>query len=147
MDAEVIRPALGHPPTTRNLMKTDPVARYFQYKVEWAKYPVPEGKWRELRSEIRYKVEWAKYPVPEGKWRELRSEIRHKVESAKYPVPGGKRSELRSEIRELLAYQPPPVSTPQARTHLVHRPNDYIVPTDKKRSALRWEIKHNLLPP
>lgn len=43
------------------------------------------------------------------------------------------------EIKEQLAYQPP---APKPRRVFV--PNSYVVPTEKKRSALRWEIRNDL---
>ncbi|XP_029906410.1 hydrolethalus syndrome protein 1 homolog isoform X1 [Myripristis murdjan] len=46
---------------------------------------------------------------------------------------------IRKEIQEQLAYQPPP---PKPRR--VYVPNTYVVPTEKKRSALRWEIRNDL---
>ncbi|KAG7220297.1 hypothetical protein INR49_018289 [Caranx melampygus] len=57
-----------------------------------------------------------------------------------FKLPGeSDRRALRSEIKERLAYQPPP---PKPRRVFV--PNTYIVPTEKKRSALRWEIRTDL---
>ncbi|XP_053490671.1 centriolar and ciliogenesis-associated protein HYSL1 isoform X2 [Ictalurus furcatus] len=50
-----------------------------------------------------------------------------------------RRKELHWAIRDQLAYQPPPPK-PQ-RTYI---PNTYVVPTEKKRSSLRWEIRHDL---
>ncbi|XP_026785826.1 centriolar and ciliogenesis-associated protein HYSL1 [Pangasianodon hypophthalmus] len=88
-----IRPVMDHP-HTRNLKKTDPVAKYFQYKQDWEMFKPPGEK---------------------------------------------RRKELHLAIREQLAYQPPPPK-PQ-RTYV---PNAYVVPTEKKRSALRWEIRHDL---
>ncbi|XP_060797709.1 centriolar and ciliogenesis-associated protein HYSL1 isoform X2 [Neoarius graeffei] len=88
-----IRPLMDHP-HTRNLKKTDPVAKYFQYKQDWEMFKPPGEK-------CRKELYWA--------------------------------------IREQLAYQPPPPK-PQ-RTYI---PNTYVVPTAKKRSALRWEIRHDL---
>uniref|UniRef100_A0A1A8G1J0 Hydrolethalus syndrome 1 n=3 Tax=Nothobranchius korthausae TaxID=1143690 RepID=A0A1A8G1J0_9TELE len=56
------------------------------------------------------------------------------------------RNALHMEIKEKLAYQPPP---PKPRRVL--EPNSYVVPTEKKRLALRWEIRNylanGLLPP
>ncbi|XP_076880771.1 centriolar and ciliogenesis-associated protein HYSL1 [Brachyhypopomus gauderio] len=88
-----IRPVMDHP-HTRNLKKSDPVAKYFQYKQEWELFKAPGEK---------------------------------------------NRKELHWAIREHLMYQPPPPK-PQ-RTYI---PNTYVVPTAKKRSALRWEIRHDL---
>ncbi|XP_059190774.1 centriolar and ciliogenesis-associated protein HYSL1 [Centropristis striata] len=57
-----------------------------------------------------------------------------------FKLPGEQdRRALRLEIKERLAYQPPP---PKPRR--VYAPNTYIVPTEKKRSALRWEIRNDL---
>ncbi|KAL6111139.1 hyls1 [Pungitius sinensis] len=57
-----------------------------------------------------------------------------------FTLPGdGDRRSLRSELRERLAYQPP---APKPRRTYV--PNSYVVPTEKKRSALRWELRNDL---
>lgn len=32
----------------------------------------------------------------------------------------------------------------QPGRHRVPRVNDYVVPTDKKRTALRWQVRHAL---
>ncbi|XP_020495300.1 centriolar and ciliogenesis-associated protein HYSL1 isoform X3 [Labrus bergylta] len=57
-----------------------------------------------------------------------------------FKLPGETdRRVLRREIKEQLAYQPPP---PKPRR--VYVPNTYTVPTEKKRSALRWEIRNDL---
>uniref|UniRef100_A0A3Q3WZB3 Centriolar and ciliogenesis-associated protein HYLS1 C-terminal domain-containing protein n=1 Tax=Mola mola TaxID=94237 RepID=A0A3Q3WZB3_MOLML len=85
-----IRPVISQQTTK----KTDPVAKYFQYKQLWDMFKLP-GE-RDRRA-------------------------------------------LRLEIKERLAYQPPP---PKPRR--VYVPNTYIVPTEKKRSALRWEIRNDL---
>ncbi|KAM3623357.1 uncharacterized protein V6R79_010128 [Siganus canaliculatus] len=84
-----IRPVMSQPKK-----KTDPVAKYFQYKQLWDLFKAPGEK---------------------------------------------DRRGLRLEIKERLAYQPP---QPKPRRALV--PNTYIVPTEKKRSALRWEIRNDL---
>ncbi|KAK9540728.1 hypothetical protein VZT92_003162 [Zoarces viviparus] len=85
-----IRPAMSQ----QTLKKTDPVAKYFEYKQHWAKHTVPGEN--ERRSERR-------------------------------------------EIKERLAYRPPP---PKPRR--VYVPNTYVVPTEKKRSALCWRIRNDL---
>ncbi|XP_070842489.1 uncharacterized protein hyls1 isoform X1 [Chaetodon trifascialis] len=85
-----IRPVLSQ----QTMKKTDPVAKYFQYKQLWDMYKLPGET---------------------------------------------DRRGLRLEIKERLAYQPPP---PKPRR--VYVPNTYIVPTEKKRSALRWEIRNDL---
>ncbi|CAJ1054143.1 Hydrolethalus syndrome protein 1-like protein [Xyrichtys novacula] len=74
--------------------KTDPVAKYFQYKQIWEMFKLPGETDRRA---------------------------------------------LRQEIKDQLAYQPPP---PKPRR--VYVPNTYIVPTEKKRSALCWEIRNDL---
>ncbi|NXI51896.1 HYLS1 protein, partial [Chloroceryle aenea] len=48
--------------------------------------------------------------------------------------------ELRWGIREQMLCQPELPSKPQ---HLCVR-NSYIVPTEKKRAALRWEVRWDL---
>lgn len=88
-----IRPVLDHP-HTRNLKKTDPVTKYFEYKQHWEAF-------KSRGEKDRKNLQW--------------------------------------EIREQLQYQPPP---PRPRRAYV--PNTYVVPTDKKRSALRWEVRHDL---
>ncbi|XP_075947729.1 uncharacterized protein hyls1 [Anarhichas minor] len=85
-----IRPAMSQ----QTLKKTDPVAKYFEYKQHWAMHKVPGEDQR--RSERR-------------------------------------------EIKERLAYRPPP---PKPRR--VYVPNTYVVPTEKKRSALCWRIRNDL---
>ncbi|XP_036965133.1 hydrolethalus syndrome protein 1 homolog [Acanthopagrus latus] len=85
-----IRPVMNQQPRK----KTDPVAKYFQYKQLWDMFKLPGEQDRRA---------------------------------------------VRLEIKERLAYQPPP---PKPRR--VYLPNTYIVPTDKRRSALRWEIRNNL---
>lgn len=82
------------PVMSQQKKKTDPVAKYFQYKQLWDLFKAPGEK---------------------------------------------DRRGLRLEIKERLAYQPP---QPKPRRVLV--PNTYIVPTEKKRSALRWEIRNDL---
>ncbi|XP_074555381.1 centriolar and ciliogenesis-associated protein HYLS1 [Halichoeres trimaculatus] len=85
-----IRPVMNQ----QTIKKTDPVAKYFQYKQLWEMFKLPGESDRRA---------------------------------------------LRQEIKEQLAYQPPP---PKPRR--VYVPNTYIVPTEKKRSALRWEIRTDL---
>ncbi|KAJ8365007.1 hypothetical protein SKAU_G00138380 [Synaphobranchus kaupii] len=96
-----IRPQSVHP-HTRNLKKTDPVAKYFQYKQDWETFRAPGEK---------------------------------------------DRKGLRSEIREQMMFKSKPSRKPQK----IYIPNTYVVPTEKKRSALRWEVRHDLangiLPP
>ncbi|NXG94623.1 HYLS1 protein, partial [Stercorarius parasiticus] len=50
------------------------------------------------------------------------------------------RRELRWGIREQMLCRPQLPSKPQ---HL-HVPNTYAVPTEKKRAALRWEVRWDL---
>ncbi|KFP97563.1 Hydrolethalus syndrome protein 1, partial [Leptosomus discolor] len=50
------------------------------------------------------------------------------------------RHEVRWEIRERMLCQPQPPARPR---HL-HVPNPYAVPTEKKRAALRWEVRWDL---
>ncbi|XP_029284220.1 hydrolethalus syndrome protein 1 [Cottoperca gobio] len=85
-----IRPVISQ----QTVKKTDPVAKYFQYKQLWEMFKLPGEQDRRA---------------------------------------------LRSEIKEQLAYQPP---APKPRR--VYVPNSYVVPTEKKRSALRWEIRNDL---
>ncbi|CAL8329043.1 unnamed protein product [Merluccius merluccius] len=89
-----IRPALGHP-HTRNLKKTDPVARYLQYKQEWDLFKVPwEKDRRALRWEIR---EQLAYQPPPARPRRVNVPNSYVVPTEK------KRSALRWEIRNDLA--------------------------------------------
>uniref|UniRef100_A0A3Q2VPT0 HYLS1 centriolar and ciliogenesis associated n=1 Tax=Haplochromis burtoni TaxID=8153 RepID=A0A3Q2VPT0_HAPBU len=85
-----IRPVMSQ----QTIKKTDPVAKYFQYKQLWEMFKLSGEKDRRA---------------------------------------------LRSEIKQRLTYQPPP---PKPRR--VYVPNTYIVPTEKKRSALRWKIRNDL---
>ncbi|NXV80139.1 HYLS1 protein, partial [Atlantisia rogersi] len=50
------------------------------------------------------------------------------------------RQELRWAIREMMLCKPELPTKPQ---HLPG-PNTYMVPTDKKRAALRWEVRWDL---
>ncbi|KAJ8264694.1 hypothetical protein GJAV_G00152680 [Gymnothorax javanicus] len=96
-----IRPQTTHP-HTRNLRRTDPVAKYFQYKQDWDTFRAP--------GECD-------------------------------------RKGLRLEIREQMMQRDKPPRKPQK----MYIPNNYVVPTEKKRSALRWEVRYDLangiLPP
>lgn len=85
-----IRPVMSQ----QTIKKTDPVAKYFQYKQLWEMFKLSGEKDRRA---------------------------------------------LRSEIKQRLTYQPP---APKPRR--VYVPNTYIVPTEKKRSALRWKIRNDL---
>nr|XP_014342332.1 PREDICTED: hydrolethalus syndrome protein 1 [Latimeria chalumnae] len=89
-----IRPVMDHP-HTRNLKKTDPVAKYFQYKQDWEAFKAPGEQ---------------------------------------------DRKELRWGIKEQMLYRSQPVSKPTR----IYIPNNYVVPTQKKRSTLRWEVRHDL---
>ncbi|KAG7274981.1 hypothetical protein CRUP_001074 [Coryphaenoides rupestris] len=92
--SDVIRPALSHP-HTRNLKKTDPVARYFQYKQEWDMFKVPgEKDRRALHWEIRERLAYQPPPV----------RPRRVYAPNSYIVPTEKkRSALRWEVRNDLA--------------------------------------------
>lgn len=73
--------------------------------------------------------------------------LQYKQDWEMFKTPGERnRKALFCGIREQLAYQPPP---PKPRRVFV--PNTYVVPTDKKRHALRWDIRsdmaNGLLPP
>ncbi|XP_069326814.1 centriolar and ciliogenesis-associated protein HYLS1 [Eulemur rufifrons] len=50
------------------------------------------------------------------------------------------RKELRWGVREQMLCRPEPQSKPQH----VYVPNNYLVPTEKKRSALRWDVRCDL---
>ncbi|NWU72309.1 HYLS1 protein, partial [Pterocles burchelli] len=50
------------------------------------------------------------------------------------------RQELRWAIREQMLYKAPLAPRPQQPPV----PNAYVVPTDKKRAALRWEVRWDL---
>uniref|UniRef100_A0A8B9LWY0 HYLS1 centriolar and ciliogenesis associated n=1 Tax=Accipiter nisus TaxID=211598 RepID=A0A8B9LWY0_9AVES len=82
-------------PLGRNRGKTDPVAKYFEYKREWEKFRIP--------GEDR-------------------------------------RQELRWGIREQMLCQPELPVKPRRPAV----PNTYTVPTEKKRAALRWEVRWDL---
>uniref|UniRef100_A0A8C8BP77 HYLS1 centriolar and ciliogenesis associated n=1 Tax=Otus sunia TaxID=257818 RepID=A0A8C8BP77_9STRI len=65
----------------------------------------------------------------------------YKREWEKFRIPGeDQRQELRWGIREQMLCRP---ELPGKRQHL-HVPNAYIVPTEKKRAALRWEVRWDL---
>ncbi|XP_063058406.1 centriolar and ciliogenesis-associated protein HYLS1 [Engraulis encrasicolus] len=83
-------------PHTRNLKKTDPVSKYFQYKEEWDAFKAPgEKDHRALRLEIREQL--AYQPLP------LRP--RKALIPNTYVVPTDKRRDaLRWEIRHDLAH-------------------------------------------
>lgn len=54
-------------------------------------------------------------------------------------APGEKsHKELRWEVKAQMMYKEEPAPKPQR----VYVPNSYVVPTSKKRSALRWEVRH-----
>jgi hydrolethalus syndrome protein 1 len=59
-----------------------------------------------------------------------------------FRVPGeDNRDRLRWNLREQLLRQDP---LPYTRPRRMLQPVAYIPPTDKKRQALRWEIRHSL---
>uniref|UniRef100_A0A673JWV0 Si:dkey-23f9.4 n=1 Tax=Sinocyclocheilus rhinocerous TaxID=307959 RepID=A0A673JWV0_9TELE len=90
-----IRPLFDHP-HTRNLKKTDPVAKYFQYKQDWEMFKPPGEKSRkELHWAIREQLMYQ--PPPQ---RPQKTYIPNN-----YVVPTEKkRSALRWEIRHDLAH-------------------------------------------
>lgn len=94
-----IRPVMDHP-HTRNLKKTDPVAKYFQYKQDWEMFKAPGEKDRkalhwEIREQLAYQPLPPKprrvfvpntYVVPTEKKRSaLRWEIRHDLANGLLP--------------------------------------------------------------
>ncbi|XP_053369768.1 uncharacterized protein hyls1 isoform X1 [Clarias gariepinus] len=89
-----IRPVMDHP-HTRNLKKTDPVAKYFQYKQEWEMFKPPgEKRRKELHWAIREQL--AYQPPPPKPQRTYVPNT--------YVVPTEKkRSALRWEVRYDLA--------------------------------------------
>ncbi|ROL44781.1 Hydrolethalus syndrome protein 1 [Anabarilius grahami] len=91
----VIRPNFDHP-HTRNLKKTDPVAKYFQYKQDWETFKPPGEKSRkELHWAIREQLMYQPPPPRPQKTYFPNS----------YVVPTEKkRSALRWEIRHDLAH-------------------------------------------
>uniref|UniRef100_A0A4W5PE71 HYLS1 centriolar and ciliogenesis associated n=1 Tax=Hucho hucho TaxID=62062 RepID=A0A4W5PE71_9TELE len=90
----VIRPVMDHP-HTRNLKKTDPVAKYFQYKQDWEMFKAPGEKDRKaLHWEIREQLTYQPLPL----------KPRRVFVPNTYVVPTEKkRSALRWEIRHDLA--------------------------------------------
>lgn len=54
-------------------------------------------------------------------------------------LPGDQRKELRWGIREQMLYR-----EPQSKPQHIYVPNNYLVPTEKKRSALRWGVRCDL---
>uniref|UniRef100_A0A8C8JPC3 Centriolar and ciliogenesis-associated protein HYLS1 C-terminal domain-containing protein n=1 Tax=Oncorhynchus tshawytscha TaxID=74940 RepID=A0A8C8JPC3_ONCTS len=94
-----IRPVMDHP-HTRSLKKTDPVAKYFQYKQDWEMFKAPGEKDRkalhwEIREQLAYQPLPPKprrvfvpntYVVPTEKKRSaLRWEIRHDLANGLLP--------------------------------------------------------------
>uniref|UniRef100_A0A3P8ZVQ5 Centriolar and ciliogenesis-associated protein HYLS1 C-terminal domain-containing protein n=1 Tax=Esox lucius TaxID=8010 RepID=A0A3P8ZVQ5_ESOLU len=94
-----IRPMRDHP-HTRNLKKTDPVAKYFQYKQDWEMFKAPGEKDRkalhwEIREQLAFQPPPSKpqrvyvpntYVVPTEKKRStLRWEIRHDLANGLLP--------------------------------------------------------------
>ncbi|KAM6238423.1 centriolar and ciliogenesis-associated protein HYLS1 isoform 1-T3 [Porphyrio hochstetteri] len=76
-----------------------------------------------------------------GKTDRVAKYLEYKREWEKFPIPGeDQRQELRWAIREMMLCKPELPSKPQ---HL-RVPNTYTVPTDKKRAALRWEVRWDL---
>ncbi|KAK3533538.1 hypothetical protein QTP70_023316 [Hemibagrus guttatus] len=95
-----IRPVMDHP-HTRNLKKTDPVAKYFQYKQDWEMFKPPGEKRRNelhwaIREQLAYQPPPPKpqktyipntYVVPTEKKRSaLRWEIRHDLANGIIPA-------------------------------------------------------------
>ncbi|KAI4900588.1 hypothetical protein NFI96_017273 [Prochilodus magdalenae] len=95
-----IRPVMDHP-HTRNLKKTDPVAKYFQYKQTWEMFKPPGEKSRKelhwaIREQLMYQPPPPKpqrtyvpntYVVPTEKKRSaLRWEIRHDLANGIIPT-------------------------------------------------------------
>ncbi|KAL6469201.1 hypothetical protein MHYP_G00227250 [Metynnis hypsauchen] len=95
-----IRPVMDHP-HTRNLKKTDPVAKYFQYKQNWEMFKPPGEKSRKalhwaIREQLMYQPPPPKpqrtyvpntYVVPTEKKRSaLRWEIRHDLANGIIPT-------------------------------------------------------------
>ncbi|XP_041959791.1 hydrolethalus syndrome protein 1 isoform X2 [Alosa sapidissima] len=95
-----IRPLMDHP-HTRNLKKTDPVTKYFQYKQEWDAFKAPGEKDRRalqwaIREQLMYQPPPPRpqkvlvpntYVVPTDKKRSaLRWEIRHDLANGIIPT-------------------------------------------------------------
>lgn len=91
-----IRPVMDHP-HTRNLKKTDPVAKYFEYKRNWDTFKTPGEKDRkELRWGIREQMLYKS---------QLPLKPQHIYVPNNYVVPTEKkRSALRWQIRHELAH-------------------------------------------
>ncbi|XP_027300086.1 centriolar and ciliogenesis-associated protein HYLS1 isoform X1 [Anas platyrhynchos] len=76
-----------------------------------------------------------------GKTDRVAKYFEYKREWERFHVPGeDQRKDLRWGIREQMLDRPGLPSRPQ-RTYV---PNAYTVPTDKKRAALRWEVRWDL---
>ncbi|XP_072436627.1 centriolar and ciliogenesis-associated protein HYLS1 [Chiloscyllium punctatum] len=90
-----IRPVMDHP-HTRNIKKSDPVAKYFEYKQNWETFKAPGEKDRkELRWGIREQMLYN---------HQLRLKPRHNYVPNDYIIPTEKkRSALRWKIRHELA--------------------------------------------
>ncbi|XP_074972438.1 centriolar and ciliogenesis-associated protein HYLS1 isoform X1 [Phalacrocorax aristotelis] len=77
----------------------------------------------------------------QGKTDRVAKYFEYKREWEKFRIPGeDQRQELRWGIREQMLCKPELPGRPQ---HL-YAPNPYIVPTEKKRAALRWEVRWDL---
>lgn len=90
----ILRPS--EHPHTRNVRKSDPVARYQQFRQSWTHQRAPGEK---------------------------------------------KHNQLRWNIREQMLAQDQVV---EKKSQRVFVPNKYIVPTDKQRKSLRWQIRMDL---
>ncbi|XP_068772764.1 centriolar and ciliogenesis-associated protein HYLS1 isoform X2 [Struthio camelus] len=76
-----------------------------------------------------------------GKTDRVAKYFEYKRDWEMFRIPGeDQRKELRWGIREQMLYKPDLPSKPQ---HF-YVPNSYIVPTEKKRAALRWEVRCDL---
>ncbi|XP_061191918.1 centriolar and ciliogenesis-associated protein HYSL1-like [Saccostrea echinata] len=90
----ILRPS--EHPHTRNIRKSDPVARYQQFRQSWSQQRAPGEK---------------------------------------------KHNQLRWNIREQMLAQDQVV---EKKPQKVFVPNKYVVPTDKQRKSLRWQIRMDL---
>ncbi|XP_064403982.1 centriolar and ciliogenesis-associated protein HYLS1-like [Halichondria panicea] len=64
----------------------------------------------------------------------------HKLWEAQRPPGEKSRNRLRWHIREQLLHQDVPYYEPPRRSPKV--PEEFMIPADKKRSSLQWEIRH-----
>ncbi|KPP75993.1 hydrolethalus syndrome protein 1-like [Scleropages formosus] len=134
-----------HHPHSKNWKKTDPVTRYFQYRKHWDMFKVPgENKWMELRREIRrsslplQNLCFLLYQTlmygPEKKELLLFTDEHKGLSERTVHCPFC--------LQEQMTYSSQPLPNVKRTSRTV--PKTSVVPTEKKRLALRWKVRHDL---